>query len=184
MNAIDKRNADRESVAAEERARQEEASEYQRRFAERFNDGMKKTLSEDQQKRVVGIVNDEDSAINVALSSKGGEVLQNWLMTDCENPADVILYLEDNAQKMDLLLKLSPRKQVAQLDILERHLARSRYEASRKGKNGGADDQNRQQARKVPVMGLFGGSTQAVGDTSQLSDTKRVAKLIKAMRKR
>ena len=186
MDAMDKRNADKESKAAEERARQEEAEQYQRKFAERFNTGMRRTLSEDQQRKVLAIVDDEDSAVNVAMTSNAGSVLQNWIMEDCENPAGVILYLEENAAKIDRLLQLSPRKQVAQLDILERHLARAHYEASQKAKAGGAANQNPNTppARSVPVIGQFGGSTQAVGDDSQLSDTERVAKLIKAMRSR
>lgn len=186
MDAMDKRNADKESKAAEERAQQAEAEQYQRKFAERFNSGMRRTLSEDQQKKVLAIVDDEDSAVNMAMSSKAGSVLQNWIMDDCENPAPVILYLESNADKIDRLLQLSPRKQIAQLDILERHLARAHYEAGQKAKAGGeaTPNPNAPQSRSVPVMGQFGGSTQAVGDDSQLSDQERVAKLIKAMRKR
>lgn len=186
MDAMDKRNAEKESKAAEERARQDESEAYQRKFAERFNTGMRRTLSEDQQKRVLKIVDDEDSAVNVAMTSQAGSVLQNWLMEDCENPAGVILYLEENAAKIDRLLQLSPRKQVAQLDILERHLARAHYEASQRSSAGGAANPtpNTPPARSVPVIGQFGGSTQAVGDDSQLSDTERVAKLIKAMRSR
>lgn len=182
MNAMDKRNADKEAKAAEEKAKQDEEAEYQRKFAERFTSGMKKTLSEDQQKKVLSIVDDEDSEVNVVMSSKAGSVLQNWIMEDCEIPADVILYLEEHADKMKILTGLSPRKQVGQLDILERYLAKAKVDAMLSAKGGERQDQP--PSRKVPVMGQFGGSTQAVGDDSQLSDQERVAKLIKAMRKR
>lgn len=188
MKRMDERNSAKSKQEEEARAKQAEADEAQRKFAVKFQQSMQQNLSREQQQQVLAIVNDEDSAVNSFLSDATGSTLKSWLFEDCTIPADIVLYLEKNADKMTLLGKLSPRKQMEQLDILERHLAKSALEARKKGQQGipggndGSPDGNG--GRKPPVIGQFGGSGGAVTEISKLPDTERVARLIKAMRTR
>ena len=185
IKRIEERNSAKSKQADEAKAKQAEADEVQRKFAQKFQESMQRNLSKEQQQAVISVVNDEDGAVNTFLQSQEGSTLHKWLFEDCTIPADVILYLEQNADKMELLGQLSPRKQVEQLDLLERFLGKAA--AAKKGQNGnqgtdeGAGDDG---AKKPPVIGQFGGSSRAMTDFSKLSDEERVARLIKAMRKR
>ena len=184
MKRIDERNSAKSKQDDEARAKQAEAEEVQRKFAQKFQESMRRNLSQEQQQTVISVVNDEDSAINTFIQTPEGSTLHKWLFDDCNIPADVILYLEEHSDKMDILGTLSPRKQMEQLDILERYLAN---EAAKKGQNGnqGTDDEPEDDGgKKPPVMGAFGGSSRAMTDFSKLSDEERVARLIKAMRRR
>lgn len=187
MKRMDERNSAKSKQEEEARAKQAAADEVNREFAEKFQKSLSLNLSKEQQQQVLTIVYDEDSAVNSFLSDETGSTLKNWLFEDCSIPADIVLYLEKNAGKMELLARLSPRKQLEQLDILERALAKAALEAKKKGQGnpGGtetAPDGNG--GRKPPVIGQFGGSGGAVTDFSKLPDTERVARLIKAMRTR
>lgn len=187
IKRMDERNGAKSRQDDEARAKQAEADEAQRKFAVKFQQSMQQNLSREQQQQVLAIVNDEDSAVNSFLSDATGSTLKSWLFEDCTIPADIVLYLEKNADKMELLARLSPRKQLEQLDILERALAKAALEAKKKGQGnpGGtetAPDGNG--GRKPPVIGQFGGSGGAVTDFSKLPDTERVARLIKTMRTR
>lgn len=189
MKRIDERNGAKSKQEEEERLKQESDNEAQRRFALKFQEGMQRTLSQEQQKEVIGIANDADGAVNTFLQSTAGSTLQKWLFEDCTIPADVILYLEHNADKMEILGTLSPRKQMEQLDILERHLAKAAADAAKKkGQDGNPanpeDDPDDSGRKKPPVIGQFGGSSRAISDFSKLSDQERVSRLIKAMRSR
>ena len=185
MKRIDERNSAKTKQDDEAMAKQAEAEEVQRKFAQKFQDSMRRNLSQEQQQAVIAVVNDADGAVNTFIQSEEGSTLQKWLFDDCTIPADVILYLEQNAEKMELLAKLSPRKQVEQLDILERYLAKAAAEKKgRKGNQGTDDGPEDEGGKKPPVMGTFGGSSRAMTDFSKLSDEERVARLIKAMRKR
>ncbi|MBO6063438.1 MAG: hypothetical protein J6P62_05635 [Bacteroidales bacterium] len=182
---IDERYGAKAKQDDEARAKQSEAEESQRKFALKFQDSMRRNLSPEQQKAVISIANDGDGAVNTFLQSEEGSTLHKWLFDDCTIPADVILYLEQNAEKMERLATLSPRKQVEQLDILERYLAKAA--ATKKGQKGnqGTDEgPGDEGGKRPPVMGAFGGSSRAMTEFSQLSDEERVARLIKAMRKR
>ena len=184
MKRIDERNSAKTKQDDEAMAKQAEAEEVQRKFAQKFQDSMRRNLSQEQQQAVIAVVNDADGAVNTFIQSEEGSTLQKWLFDDCTIPADVILYLEQNAAKMELLAQLSPRKQVEQLDILERYLAKAA--ASKKGQTGnqGAEGEPGDDGgKKPPVMGTFGGSSRAMTDFSKLSDEERVARLIKVMRK-
>lgn len=185
MKRIDERDSAKSKQDDEARAKQAEVEEVQRKFAQKFQDNMRRNLSKEQQQEVLSVVNDADGAVNTFIQSDEGSTLQQWLFDDCTIPADVILYLEQNADKMELLGQLSPRRQVEQLDILERYLAKAA--ASKKGQNvnQGTDDEPEDDGgKKPPVMGAFGGSSRAMTDFSKLSDEERVARLIKAMRRR
>lgn len=185
MKRIDERNSAKTKQDDEAMAKQAEAEEVQRKFAQKFQDSMRRNLSQEQQQAVIAVVNDADGAVNTFIQSEEGSTLQKWLFDDCTIPADVILYLEQNAEKMELLAQLSPRKQVEQLDILERYLAKAAAEKKgRKGNQGTDDGPEEDGGKKPPVMGPFGGSSRAMTDFSKLSDEERVARLIKAMRKR
>lgn len=185
MKRIDERNSAKTKQDDEAMAKQAEAEEVQRKFAQKFQDSMRRNLSQEQQQAVIAVVNDADGAVNTFIQSEEGSTLQKWLFDDCTIPADVILYLEQNAEKMELLAQLSPRKQVEQLDILERYLAKAAAEKKgRKGNQGTDEVPEEDGGRKPPVMGTFGGSSRAMTDFSKLSDEERVARLIKAMRKR
>lgn len=189
MKRIDERNVAKSKQEEEARRQQETDNEVQRKFAQKFQEGMQRTLSQEQQQEVIGIVNDTDGAVNTFLQGPSGSTLQKWLFEDCTIPADVILYLEHNADKMELLGNLSPRKQMEQLDILERYLAKAAADASRKKGQGGnpgntEEDQGGAERKKPPVIGQFGGSSRAMTDFSKLSDQERVSRLIKAMRSR
>lgn len=187
MKRIDERNGAKAKEDDETKTRQAEAEQVQRKFAQKFQDSLKRNLSQEQQKAVLTVVNDEDSAINTFLQTDEGSTLQEWLFDDCTIPADVILYLENNAAKMELLATLSPRKQKEQLDILERYLAKSAAEARKnqagnQGTDGDAGDEGGK--RKPPVIGQFGGSSSGMTEFSKLSDQERVSRLIKTMRSR
>lgn len=193
IDEIMKRMEERANAKAkqddEAKAGQAEAEEVQRKFAKKFQESMQRTLSQEQQRAVISVVNDEDSAINTFLQTNEGSTLQKWLFEDCNIPADVILYLENNAEKMELLGSLSPRKQMEQLDILERHLAKAAADAAKKkGQDGNPanpeDEPDDSGRKKPPVIGQFGGSSRAISDFSKLSDQERVSRLIKAMRSR
>lgn len=182
---FDERYSARAKQEDEAKAKQAEAEEVQRRFAQKFQESMRRNLSQEQQQAVIEVANDPDGAVNTFLQSAEGSTLQKWLFDDCAIPADVVLYLEQNADKMERLAMLSPDRQKQQLDILERYLAKAA--ASKKGQTGnqGTDDGPEEDGgRKPPVMGTFGGSSRAMTDFSKLSDEERVARLIKAMRKR
>lgn len=187
MKRIDERNGAKSRQYEEAMAKQAEADEAQRKFAVKFQQSMQQNLSREQQQQVLAIVNDEDSAVNSFLSDETGSTLKSWLFEDCSIPADIVLYLEKNADKMEMLARLSPRKQLKQLDILERALAKAALEAKKKGQGnpGGTEPAPYGNGgRKPPVIGQFGGSGGAVTDFSKLPDTERVARLIKAMRTR
>ena len=146
---------------------------------------MQRNLSKEQQQAVLSVVNDEDGAVNTFLQTEKGSTLHKWLFDDCSIPADVILYLEQNADKMELLGKLSPDRQKQQLDILERYLAKASAEKKgQKGNQGTDEGPGDEGGKKPPVIGTFGGSSHAMTDFSKLPDTERVARLIKTMRKR
>lgn len=182
---IDERYNARTKQDEEARAKQAAEAEVQRKFAMKFKDNMRRTLSQDQQKEVIEVVNDADGAVNTFIQSEDGSTLQKWLFDDCVIPADVILYLERNADKMERLAMLSPDKQKEQLNILERYLAKAASEKKGQTGNQGTDgDTEDYGGKKPPVMGAFGGSSRAMTEFSQLSDTERVARLIKSMRKR
>ena len=187
MKRIDERYGAKARQDDEARTKQSEAEESQRRFALKFQESMRRNLSPEQQKAVISVANDEEGAVNTFLQSEEGSTLHKWLFDDCTIPADVILYLEQNAEKMERLATLSPRKQVEQLDILERYLAKAA--ATKKGQKGnqGTDDETGDEGesrKKPPVMGSFGGSSRTMTEFSKLSDEERVARLIKTMRKR
>lgn len=185
MKRIDERNSAKSKQDDEARAKQAEAEEVQRKFALKFQDSMQRNLSQEQQKAVISVVNDADGAVNTFLQSEEGSTLQKWLFDDCTIPADVILYLEEHSDKMEILGTLSPRKQMEQLDILERYLAKAAAEKKgHTGKQGTDDEPEDDGAKNPPVIGAFGGSSRAMTDFSKLPDTERVARLIKAMRKR
>lgn len=184
VNRIEERNNARTEKDRKEREQASEAEEAQRKFAVKFSEGMKRTLTPEQQQKVVSIVNDEYSAVNSFVGAPEGQTLQKWLFDDCTIPADVLLFLEEHSDKLSALANLSPRRQVEQLDILERCLAKAYAEAAKKGQNGGEGAGNNSGKRTPPVMGQFGGSRQTVVDESKLSDQERVSRLIKAMRKR
>lgn len=173
---FDSRNKAKADAEAEETRKHNEIIEGYKKFATKFHERMQQTMTPEEQQRVIAIANDRNSAINLAMSSNEGKTLQSWLMEDCENPAKIIDYLESHEDQMETLMTLSPRRQVQQLDILERHLANSR----KANPNANVEPPK----SKPVVMGAFGGSTQPVGDESQKGDAERVADLIKAMRKR
>ena len=184
---IEEKQSEKAAKEAEAKRGQDDAEEAQRRFAQKFQQGMQRTLTKEQQAEVIQIANDEYSAVNTFLTGPAGSTLQTWLFDDCSIPADVILFLEKNSDKLEILGTLSPRKQMEQLDILERHLHKAFMESQKKGQEGnpgqaGAQDQGGE--RKPPVIGQFGGSSRAIADESKLSDQERVARLIKAMRTR
>lgn len=184
--ALDKRNLSRQQQDEVARKKQEAIDAANRKFAQKFQEGMNRTLSADQQKEVLSIINDEASAINGFLEGAEGRTLQGWLYEDCAIPADVILYLEKNSDKLDILGKLSPRRQLEQLDILERHLANAARKARDKAKpvNQNGSNEIADGVRKPPVMGEFGGYGAAPLDESKMSDKERVDRLIKVMRRR
>lgn len=185
VKRIDERNSAKTKQDDEAMAKQAEAEEVQRKFAQKFQDSMRRNLSQEQQQAVIAVVNDADGAVNTFIQSEEGSTLQKWLFDDCTIPADVILYLEEHSDKMDILGTLSPRKQMEQLDILERYLAKAAAEKKGQNVNQGTDDVPEEDGgRKPPVMGAFGGSSRAMTDFSKLSDEERVARLIKAMRRR
>lgn len=185
MKRIDERNSAKAKQDDEAKAKQAGVDEVQRKFAQKFQENLKRNLSQEQQQTVLSVVNDEDSAINAFIQTEEGSTLQKWLFDDCVIPADVILFLEEHSDKLEALGNLSPRKQMEQLDILERYLAKAA--ASKKGQSGnqGADDEAGDKGgKKPPVIGTFGGSSGAMTEFSQLPDEERVARLIKMMRSR
>ena len=185
MRRVEERNREKAQKEAEEKRGQDATEEAQRKFAQKFQQGMARTLTKEQQSEVVEIANDPYSAVNTFLTGPAGSTLQSWLFDDCSIPADVILFLEKNSDKLEVLGQLSPRKQMEQLDILERHLHKAFME--KKGQDGnpgqaGAQEQGGE--KKPPIIGQFGGSSRAIVDESKLSDQERIAKLIKTMRTR
>lgn len=187
MNCIDERNNAKSKQEGEARQKQEALEESQRKFAQKFQEGMRRTLSPEQQQEIITVVNDENSAVNTFLSGTAGSTLQNWLFEDCSIPADVLLYLEKNSDKLEILGSLSPRKQLEQLDILERYLAKAGEQARKKSQetNKGADENLESNGgRKPPVMGRFGGSSSAFVDESKLPAWERVKRQMLAMRRR
>lgn len=187
MRRVEERNREKAQKEDEARKSREADNEVQTRFAQKFQEGMKRTLSKEQQARVMEIANDEYSAVNTFLTGPAGTTLHTWLFDDCAIPADIILYLEEHADRLEALGRLSPRKQMEQLDILERHLQKSFMDSQKKGQDqnpGSTTTQEPAGEKKPPVIGQFGGSSRAIADEASLSDQERVARLIKAMRSR
>ena len=105
LKRIDERNSAKakQDDEAKAKAKQAEAEEANRRFAQKFQESMQRNLSKEQQQAVLSVVNDEDGAVNTFLQTEEGSTLHKWLFDDCSIPADVILYLEQNADKMEIL---------------------------------------------------------------------------------